>query len=94
MGNLNINSFALDVEGYEYKVLEGYDEKTKIINYLIVEADLEEFKLFAEPRGWKYIRYLAGGSNANYLFKLRRKRLINVPSCYELKLILRNYHAT
>jgi len=43
---------SLDVEGYECKLLEGYDEKTKIINYLIVETNLEELLSFAEPRGW------------------------------------------
>ena len=61
----------LDVEGYECKPLEGYDEKTKIINYLMVETNLEEFLSFSEPRGWQYLSYMAGGTNANYLFKLR-----------------------
>ena len=67
----NVDIMSLDVEGYEIKVLEGYDEETKIIKYLIVETNLENFLSFAEPRGWKYLGYMAGGTNANYLFKLR-----------------------
>ena len=67
----NVDIISLDVEGYERKVLEGYDEKTKIIKYLLVETNLEEFSSFAESRGWKYVGYMAGGTNPNYLFKLR-----------------------
>ena len=60
---------SLDVEGYEFEVLEGYDEKSKIINYLIVETDIDEFKIFAKRKGWKLINHWSGGNN--YLFKLR-----------------------
>jgi len=67
----NVDIMSLDVEGYERKVLEGYDDETKIINYLLVETNLEEFLSYAESRGWKYLGYMAGGTNPNYLFKLR-----------------------
>ena len=67
----NIDIMSLDVEGYEYKLLEGYDHNTKIINYLIVEADIEVFKEFAQLRGWQYIETWDGEANNNHLFKLR-----------------------
>jgi FkbM family methyltransferase len=67
----NVDIMSLDVEGYEYKLLEGYDHNTKIINYLIVEADLEIFKEFAQLRGWRYIETWDGAANNNHLFKLR-----------------------
>ena len=65
----NVDIMSLDVEGYEFEVLEGYDEKSKIINYLIVETDIDEFKIFAKRKGWKLIDHWSGGNN--YLFKLR-----------------------
>ncbi len=67
----NIDIMSLDVEGYEYKLLEGYDHNTKIINYLIIETDIEEFKEFALLRGWQYIETWDGETNKNHLFKLR-----------------------
>lgn len=67
-GIKNIDIFILDVEGYEIEVLEGYNEKSKIIKYLLVESwNFKEFKEYSMKKGWSF---LSQYGKDDYLFKL------------------------
>jgi FkbM family methyltransferase len=64
----NIDIFSLDVEGYEYEVLDGYNDNSNIIRYLLVETwDISKFMIYAEDRKWKFIKHFG---NNDYLFQL------------------------
>ena len=64
----------MDVEGYEYEVLDGYSDNTNIIKYLLVETwDINKFKIYAENRNWKFLNQF--GKN-DYLFQLSESNIL------------------
>ena len=66
----HVDIMSLDVEGYEFEVLEGYSSKSKVIDYLLVETiNLQKFQEYAEAKEWIYLGHWGSG---DYLFRLKR----------------------
>ncbi len=64
-----IDFFSLDVEGDEFKVLQGINYKKYRFRFILVETyELNKIKIFLKKRGYRYVKKM---SNRNdYLFTL------------------------
>lgn len=77
----HINLFSLDVEGYEYQILQGIDFNKTTFDYLLIEIYLSEYDQivsFLEAKGYELIEMFSmyddtlpnwDGTHNDYLFK-------------------------
>ena len=82
LGITHVDIFTLDVEGYEYNILQGIDFNKVVFEYLLIEIYTNEYKKivrFLQEKGYELLENFSlydytipewDGTHNDYLFKV------------------------